>query len=199
MSEEINDEIEDVIPVPEIVKTEDDDGNDNTDYKALAEQQREIAEKNRGIAQRNKTRAERFKSKGTNPDGKEPKTKDNVSKSDELDYGQKAFLVANDIKSQDEIKIVKDIMKDTGKTLEQVLESKYFQAELKEFREKKQTADAIPSKTKRSSNSAKDQVEYWLGKKDSNGNYEYPEDRELKMKVIDARRKESSKGNPYRR
>lgn len=185
-----NEEIVEVEEIPELPKVEDED-NDTTDYKAEAL-------KYQGMAQRFKTKLQKMaeKAKEVKP---EAKVDIKEPKSDELDYGQKAYLAANDIKSQDEIKIVKDIMKDTGKTLEEVLESKYFQAEIKEVREKKQTQDAIPSKTKRSSNSAKDQIDYWLNKKDSNGNYEYPEDRELRMKVIEARRKENSSGNPFRK
>lgn len=175
--------------IEDIVEQKDDDGNDKTDWKALAL-------KNHGIAKRYQTKLQKAKEAKEEKKVEEVKPKEEVTptkKSDELDYGQKAFLVANDIKEQDEIKLVKTIMSETGKNLEQVLESKYFQAELKEMREIKKSADATPSKTNRSNNSAKSDVEYWLAKG------ELPEDRELRMKVIKARRAKDSSVNPFRK
>ena len=89
------------------------------------------------------------------------------------------------------MKLVKEIMSNTGKSLDQVLESKYFTAELNEMREMKKSQDAIPSNSKRSSQSGKDTVEYWLAKG------ELPEDRELRSKVVKAKWKSSSTVNPF--
>jgi hypothetical protein len=151
--------------------------------------------KNHGIAKRYQTKLQKQKEAEAEAVKNKPKNEEKPAekKSDELDYGQKAYLAANDIKVSDEVNLVKTIMKDTGKTLEQVLESKYFQSELKEMRELKQTEDAIPSKGKRSNNSAKDSVEYWLAKG------ELPEDTKLKREVIAARRKIDSTENPFRK
>ena len=113
------------------------------------------------------------------------------SKTGDFDYGQKAFLVANGVKSTDEMKLVKEIMSNTGKSLDQVLESKYFTAELNEMREMKKSQDAIPSNSKRTSQSGKDTVDYWLAKG------ELPEDRELRSKVVKAKWKSSSSVNPF--
>jgi predicted nuclease with TOPRIM domain len=85
-------------------------------------------------------------------------------KSDDFDYGEKAYLFARDIKTQSEMKLVRDVMKDTGKKLEDVLESKYFQAELKEMRDIEQTSRAIPSNSKRTGQSSVNTVDYWLAK-----------------------------------
>ncbi len=84
-------------------------------------------------------------------------------KSDGLDYGEKAFLVANGIKGQAEMNFVQEVMRETGKNLEQVLESKFFKAELEERRELAKTAEATPS-GKRSGDSTVNSVEYWLTK-----------------------------------
>ena len=113
------------------------------------------------------------------------------SKTGDFDYGQKAFLVANGVKSSDEMSLVKEIMKDTGKNLDQVLESKYFTRELEELREARKTASAIPNSSKRSNNSSRDSVEYWVAKG------ELPEDRELRSKVVKAKWKNSSSVNPF--
>jgi len=148
------------------------------EYATIAKQAKKDAE----LADNYKIRAE-----------KAERTPKESKKSDELDYGQKAYLVANDIKSADEIKLVQTVMKDTGKTLEQVLESKYFQAELKEKRDLKVTDEATPTNSKRSNQGVKDSVDYWIAKG------ELPEDRELKMKVIAARRAKDGGGNPFRK
>lgn len=113
------------------------------------------------------------------------------SKTGEFDYGQKAFLVANGVKSADEMKLVKEIMSNTGRTLDQVLESKYFTAELNEMREMKKSQDAIPSNSKRTSQSGRDTVDYWIAKG------ELPEDRDLRSKVVKAKWKSSSSVNPF--
>lgn len=113
------------------------------------------------------------------------------SKTGEFDYGQKAFLVANGVKSSDEMNLVKEIMKDTGKSLDQVLESKYFTKELEELREVRKTSSAVPSNSKRSNNTSRDSVDYWIAKG------ELPEDRELRSKVVKAKWQKSSSVNPF--
>lgn len=103
--------------------------------------------------------------------------------SGELDYGQKAFLVANGIKGSEETNLVKEIMSATGKSLDDVLESRHFQAELKALREDKATKDAIPTGSKRSGQSQATEVEYWLAK----GELPPADQRELRTKVVNAR------------
>ncbi len=196
MSEEIiNDDIEDVIPVPEIVETKDDKGNDTTDYKALAEKQRDVAEQNRGIAQRNKTRAERFKASGGKPaDGGKPNGgKDDAGKSGDLDYGQKAFLATAGIKGADELKLVTEELKKSGATLDELVDNPYFQEKLKETRRLKKSDDAGIEGGKRGGQQAKDTVEYWLSRPFG----ELPDDVELRRKVVNARIKAEKNTNVF--
>ncbi len=54
-------------------------------------------------------------------------------------------------------------MSDTGRTIEQVLDSKYFQADLKEMRDLATTADAT-IEGKRAGNGAVNSIEYWASK-----------------------------------
>lgn len=116
------------------------------------------------------------------------------SKSDDFGYGEKAFLVANNIKEASEMELVKNIIQETGKTLEQVLDSKYFQAELKEMRELKATEGATPKSSKRAGQSAQDSVEYWLAK----GELPPVSEVDLRRKVVNARiDKETKKGVFY--
>lgn len=113
------------------------------------------------------------------------------NKSDGLDYGQKAFLVANGIKGEDETKLVEQYMSETGKTLEQVLESKFFKSELEEMRELLRTKNATPE-GKRPSSVPTDSVDYWMTKPIE----EVPQ--EMRIKVVNKKLEQSqSKGVFY--
>lgn len=111
----------------------------------------------------------------------------NPSTSNGLDYGMKALLRAEGIKGESETKLVEQFMQETGKTLEQVIDSKFFKAELEEMRELAKTEDANP-KGKRTGTTALDSVEYWLGKPFE----EVP--KEMRAKVVNAKQK-ASQGN----
>jgi len=100
------------------------------------------------------------------------------SRANDLDYAQKAFLVANGVKEAKEMELVKDFIRETGKSIEDVLSSRYFQAELDEIRELSRTARATPNISKRSTQSSQDSVDYWIAKG------ELPSDRDLATKVV---------------
>lgn len=125
---------------------------------------------------------------------KETKTEVKVeskAKSDGLDYGQKAFLVANGIKGEAENKFVIQQLKESGKSLDELLENKYFQSELEEMRAVGKTQTAIIS-GKRSGGVATDSVEYWMTKPME----EIPQ--EMRIKVVNAQLKQGdSKGKFY--
>ena len=83
----------------------------------------------------------------------------------EFDYGEKAFLNANGIKGVDELKKVKDFQIATGKSLDEVIENKYFLADLKDFRDDNIAKGAMPDGSRGTSGgSAKDGVDYWIKK-----------------------------------
>jgi hypothetical protein len=96
-------------------------------------------------------------------------------------------------KGSEETNLVKDFMQNTGKSLDDVLESKYFQAQLKEVREEKATKDATPSGTKRAGQSASDSVEYWITK----GELPPVNQRELRIKVVNARMEKEKNKNMF--
>jgi len=121
------------------------------------------------------------------------KEEEKSDKSDELGYGEKAFLVASGIKGTEEMDLVKQIAKETGKSLESVIESKYFQAELKEMRELKTSKDAQLKTNRRGNDSSKDTVDYWLAK----GELPPSDQRELRQKVVNARMKNEGSGSPF--
>ena len=179
MSKENEEEV--VENIEDIVETQDDDGNDTTDWKALAQENQEFAKKNQGIAKRYKTKYTKLKKEPdpvieTKPDPKEKK-----SDPSELDYAKKAYLVANGIKGSKETELIQKVLSESGKTVDEVLESKYFQAELNELRELNKTDDALPKGSKRTGQSAQDTVDYWIAKG------ELPTDRKLRQDVVNAR------------
>lgn len=112
----------------------------------------------------------------------------------ELDYGQQAFLNSLDIKEDDEQELARSIMEDTGKTLKDVVKSNYFKSELKDLRDEKAAADALPS-SKRTGQSSPSSVEYWIAKGQLPPNT--PENRELRQKVVDARIKKEEGGSVF--
>lgn len=115
------------------------------------------------------------------------------STSDEFDYGQEAYLIANNIKDQTGQELVRKVMNETGKSLKEVVNSKYFQLELKEMQELEATKNAIPSSKNRSAQSSQSTVDYWLAK----GELPPASERELRTKVVNARIKRESTQNIF--
>lgn len=160
---------------------------DKTDWKA-------IAKKNHGIAQRFKTKFEKSKDKA--PEGGDKGGSDKGGQGDDgnkevLDRMDRAVLRVEKITAPDEVKLVESFMKETGKSLDEVLASKFFQAELKEIRELANTEDATPKNDKRSGTLTRDTVEYWIaaGK--------LPEDPILRQKVVNAKIAKEKSGSQF--
>lgn len=110
------------------------------------------------------------------------------------DLGEKAFLIANGYKEADEIALAKKLTKETGKDLESLLGTTYFQTELNKLREDRAEQNATPKGSKRSNNSSVDSVEYWIAK----GELPPASEVQLRRDVVNARmKKEESKGVFY--
>lgn len=101
-------------------------------------------------------------------------------KSDDLDYGAKAYLTANGIKGSKEFDFVQSELKASGEDLDSLLENDYFKARLEKFRNLNKTAEATP-RGQRSSAPSVDSVEYWSTKPID----EVPV--EMRAKVVNAR------------
>ena len=163
---------EEVVDTTDSNQDEDDSNEDSTDWKAEALKYKAILDRNK---------SKKSDTKKTNA-------------SNDLDYGAKAFLAVQGIKGADELKLVKDFMSNTGKDLDSVVESKHFKAELEEMRELKRTSDATPTGNKRTGQSARDSVEYWIAK----GELPPVSDADLRRQVVNARmKKESNKSAFY--
>lgn len=123
----------------------------------------------------------------------EGKPADTSKKTGELDYGQKAYLVSMGYKTSAEQKVAQDMMANTGKTLDEVLESKFFQGEIKDLREAAEGKAAIPEGTKRSGQASIDSVDYWIAK----GELPPLDQPELRQKVVNARMQTESGGSNF--
>lgn len=122
----------------EVVEIEEDEETDTPDWEARAK----TAE---AILYRNKQKKE----------VKQPP-------SDELGYDVKAYLKTSGINAN-EFNFVKAELKASGKDLDSLLESKYFQENLEQHRALANTQNATV-KGKRNVGVATDSVEYWAGK-----------------------------------
>jgi hypothetical protein len=130
-------------------------------------------------ALKNKAILDRQKHKNAGKVEKRESTPESKPKSADLDYGQKSFLIASGYKDKSEMKLAQEIMKESGRDLETVIESKYFLSEVENMRELKKTADATPT-GKRTANTPSDSVEYWMTKPLE----DVP--KEMRIKVINA-------------
>lgn len=144
--------------------------NQEDDANALKEKNQKLSDLNRQLFVRAK-KAEGFElkdnkwikmEKAQEPNQKMPKEE---KKTDELDYGQLAYLEAKQITTDEEIDFIKGVIKRTGESLKDVLKDEYVLNKLKSLRDAKAVLDATPSGTKGGAPStAKDTVEYWIAK-----------------------------------
>lgn len=167
---------EEVLETEEEVEETDEVEESTDDESDTTEQPRETPEARLARLTRMKAQLEKKLGLSTEKESK-------PSKKGALDYSQKAFLIANGIKGNDEFGLVQEVMKSTGKSLDDIIESKYFKAELNELRELNKSADANPASGNRSGNSARNTVEYWIAK----GELPPASEVDLRRKVVNAR------------
>lgn len=125
----------------------------------------------------------------------EPRPKKSSKKKEDvgLDRMDKAILRVEKITHPDDVELVEQIMRETGKDLESVLESKYFKAELADLREGRATEEAVPKGTKRSSQASRDSVQYWLNK----GELPPVDQVDLRRKVVQAKIDKEKSGSQF--
>lgn len=154
---DLNNEEEEVEETEET--TEEEETEEETAQEKKTEKQTESPEARKARLERQQ---EQHKKK--HPELYNTETKSTTSKkSDDFDYGEKAFLNANGIKGSKEIDFVKKELKASGESLDSLLENDYFQQRLEKFRSLTKTSDAT-IKGKRSGGVATDSVEYWASK-----------------------------------
>jgi len=165
--------------------------SDETDWKAEAQ-------KLKGIAKRRATKLAKLKEqivkKTEAPVSPKPESekKPIEKKSVEFDYGQKAFLNTEGIKTDEEREYLLTTMEKTGEELDVLIKDEFIQNKLKSIRDKKEVVEATPTGTKRgSSSAASDSVEYWIAKG------ELPTDPMLRRKVVNERIHLEKDGNKF--
>jgi hypothetical protein len=181
-------EVDEIEPVEEIEETKDEFDNDTTDWKALAL-------KNQGIAKRYQTKLQKKQEadKLAAKEAEEAKTKEKQPQDKkDFDYAEKSYLLSNGIK-KDEITFVWEEHQKTGKSIDEILESKYFQNELRDKRELAETEEAVPRGTKRTAGSTRDTVEYWQAK----GELPPRSQPELRRAVLNARIKKEEAASKF--
>lgn len=174
------------------------ENNDDTELDLdldLSEEEEKKEEKPTETPEAKIARLERQLAQARKKIGEPKVTEPSKQNKDELDYGQKAYLRAEGIKTSEEEALVLNVMRQTGKKLEEVLDSKYFQAELNEIRERKASENAIPNGSKRSGQTARDDVAYWLAK----GELPPREEVELRRKVVNAKLAREKEVNVFSR
>lgn len=184
MDKELNDQ-EDVID--ELPADTEEGQEDKTDWKALAK-------KNQGIAKRYQTKLEKAKEEAKKVEPKkveEPKPSKETK--DDFDYAELAYLEAKGYSDSKEQALAKKAMEDTGKSLKDVLENKYFQSEIKDMRDARASTDAIPKGSKRSGHSLKKDVEYWLAK----GELPPADQPKLRQAYVNAKIKKETDGDKF--
>ena len=135
------------------------------------------------------------KAEGFEPDGEgnwiktverksEKKPEAKAKKSDELDYGLKAYLQQNDVKPQ-EFEFFQEQMESSGLKAEELLKNGYFQSQLKERRDQKSAEMATPGNTRSSGEIPQSKPEWWVtqGKMPENT----AENRQLRQEVLNLR------------
>lgn len=162
------------------------DGDGTTDWKAEAL-------KARGIAKRLKTKLQRIQESSTpnaSQEAKSEKATAEPEKKDGFGYGELAYLETKGVDESHHNRLFK-LTQETGLELRELMSRDWLKKELKEATLKAETLDATPKDTKPSSQSDKTSVDYWIAKG------EYPEDRELAVKVNKARRERAQKSQKF--
>lgn len=112
-----------------------------------------------------------------------------------LGWAEKAYLNANGVRGKEEYDLVTDMVQNTGKDLESLLESKYFQAELRDLRATKESraASDAASGSRKGGATARDSVDYWVSK----GELPPAHMVQLRREVVNARLKSERDGSKF--
>lgn len=105
---------------------------------------------------------------------------------------EKTFLKASGI-SPKEYDFVQEYTQESGIPVDELVDKKWFQLALKEFREETTVSEATPKGTRRSGQAPRDTVDYWIAK----GQLPPPEQRELRAKVVNARIKAEKSASQF--
>lgn len=168
-------------------------------YQLLSDKHQKLTDTNRQLFQRAK-KAEGFELKDgrwTKIQKPEPKPEPTVPKPSEIDFGELAFHNSiNEVKiaHDDDVEYLKQTMKETGKSLKDILDSKFFQSELKVRQEARAVIQATPQ-ARRSGAGAVDPLEIAYAKYIQTG--ELPGDFNLRTQVVNKRQEYEQVQNQF--
>ena len=186
----------DLTPENEVIEDVVVDESDNVDV--LKEKFEKVSEQNKQLFARTK-KSEGFELKDGNwvkpPKVEKPNEKPKVetkpskdsSKPDELDFGQLAFHNTKrgsvKIETPEDVEFLKQTIADTGKSQDDILNSKWFGSELKEKQSAKESTGAVPKSKQRSGQPIVPGLDEAMAKYKDTG--ELPADFETRNKLID--------------
>jgi len=130
-------------------------------------------------------RAKRIAKKlGLDAEDKPEARKDSSKPTDDLDYGEKAYLrSALNLKGADELQLAREFKQKYRMTAEELESDQVFLGRLTKLRETREATDALPKGKNRSAQTAVTDVDYAYSKFKETG--ELPTDFKMKTAVID--------------
>ena len=187
-------EVVELKPVAAIVETQDDAGNDNTNWKEVAQGLHGVATQYEGLAKRTHTDLGKLRKDPRLAEKKEDKppvaTPAQPVKKEGFDYGELSFLKVSNVPDEDHAYVLGE-MQTTGKSLRDILNFQYVKEGLKSKLDERGSDKATPTGSSRSGSSPRSDVEYWMNKGDELPPADQPE---LRLKVVNARIKREEKG-----
>ncbi len=125
----------------------------------------------------------------------EPKPEETITKkSDELDYGQLAYLQAKGIEDS-EHEFIQGELEKFGGELKDLMSNDYFQASLKTHRDAASIKDATPSNTRAGGEIPSSKPDFWIAKG------EFPEDKpentQLRRDIVNRKMEIAKKTNMF--
>ena len=129
------------------------------------------------------------------------KAKDNKSpenkQPDATDYGKLAYLRSKGVKHPDDVKVVTEEAERLKLPIEEILGMTHIKGKLKDAKDQREAELGMPESKGGKSVGNKGSVEYWLNRKDKDGNFLTPTDLKLANKVIDARLKSQTENDQF--
>jgi hypothetical protein len=193
-----NDELEDVALLGDEIEAEDlGDGGEEDKEPASKTQDKPVKRTPEEQLKYLEGRAARLrKTLGlTAPRSKDAPETTVESKTNGPDYGElalKSYLKSEGV-SREDFDFVRELMSNTGKAPDELLATKWVQAELKERVDTRMAQDAIPKGSKRSAQNTRDSVEYWIAK----GELPPVDQVDLRRKVVNAKLKSNKDKNRF--
>jgi hypothetical protein len=183
--------------------SEDDLADDEADWKAKAQENLGIAKRRTSQLGKAKTYISKLE-KLVEGIKKEPEPQDKKidnSQPSKFDFGELVFYNNKDgvvkVMHDDDIEFLKQEMTENGKAQSYVLNSKYFQEELKKRQEARVAQNAIPAGSKRTAPAASDSLDYHYRKYEESGFTKLPEDTVMRRKVINERSAREKGSNSF--